>query len=118
MRLGLGKENARSLETYKIPDKRRSPLDMAFEGFMTLKTANYFSGISENPTTAATTEEREREFKATLSSVYRLMGQTLPMIYSAQSPHTDSRFQSVVHHNNLGHPGRMAGVICPSWTPE
>src|SRR5262249_10271692 len=53
-------------------------LDMVFEEMYNAENANFFSGLSENPTAAASTEDREREFKATLSSVYRLMGQPPP----------------------------------------
>ena len=81
------KKTRDALESYKNSggaSVRR--LDMAFEEMYNAENANYFSGISENPTTAATTEEREREFKATLSSVYRLMGQTPPDdLFSAES---------------------------------
>ena len=81
------KKTRDALDTYKNSGQasvRR--LDMAFEEIYDAENANYFSGISENPTTAATTEEREREFKATLSSVYRLMGQTPPDdLFSAES---------------------------------
>jgi hypothetical protein len=73
------KKTRDALESYKNSGQasvRR--LDMTFEEMYNAENANYFSGLSENPTTQATMEEREREFKATLSSVYRLMGQTPP----------------------------------------
>jgi hypothetical protein len=60
-------------------------LDMAFEEIYNAENANYFSGITEGETTFTLAEDREREFKATLSSVYRLIGQAPPdNLFSAE----------------------------------
>jgi len=53
-------------------------LDMAFEELHNAENANYFSGMTEGESTFTLAEEREREFKATLSSVFRLIGQSPP----------------------------------------
>ncbi len=59
---------------------------MAFEEIYNAENANYFSGIAEGETTFNLAEEREREFKATLSSVYRLIGQSPPdNLFSAET---------------------------------
>jgi hypothetical protein len=60
-------------------------LDMAFEEMYTAENANYFSGITNDQTPAA--EERERDFKATLAAVYRLMEKPPPDdLFSEEAP--------------------------------
>jgi hypothetical protein len=62
-------------------------LDMAFEEIYNAENANYFSGLTEGETTFTLSDEREREFKATLSSVYRLIGQAPPdNLFSTDMP--------------------------------
>lgn len=53
-------------------------LDMAFEEFYTAENSNYLLDIGNPNLPVGAAEEREREFKATLSAVYRLMGQSPP----------------------------------------
>jgi hypothetical protein len=67
-----------ALERYK--DSGRASvrrLDMAFEEIFNAENANFFLGIAD-PTTSAQAEARQREFQATLSSVFRLIGQDPP----------------------------------------
>lgn len=68
-----------ALEKYKNSGQasvRR--LDMAFEEIFNAENANYFSGLTEGESTFTLSEEREREFKATLSSVFRMIGEAPP----------------------------------------
>jgi hypothetical protein len=73
------RETRQALETFKNSGQasvRR--LDMAFEELFNAENANFFSGMTEGETTFTASEDREREFKATLSSVFRLIGQAPP----------------------------------------
>ncbi len=53
-------------------------LDMAYEEYFQAANAGYFSAIGNASLPAATSEDREREFKATLASIYKIIGQNPP----------------------------------------
>jgi len=52
-------------------------LDMAFDELMTAQSASFFAAIGDS-SKPELSQEREQEFKATLSSVYRLMSENPP----------------------------------------
>lgn len=68
-----------ALETFKNSGEASvKRLDMAYEEMFMAESAGYFSTIGNPALPAASIEDREREFKASLSSVYKLIGQNPP----------------------------------------
>src|SRR5581483_8884998 len=80
-----------ALEAYKNSGRASvQRLDMAFEQMYTAENANYFYTVGNNALSSAVVEERQHDFIATLSTVYRLMGQPPPDDLTASTTPTGS----------------------------
>jgi len=68
-----------ALEAYKNSGTASvQRLDVAFEEIYTAENSNFFISIGNESMPANLVEDRDHEFRATLSSVYRLIGQPPP----------------------------------------
>jgi hypothetical protein len=80
---GLLRKTREALETYKNSGQASlSRLDMAFEEVAAAESSTYLAAIGNETISPAVVEDRTHEFQATLTGVYRLIGQTPPEEFS------------------------------------
>jgi hypothetical protein len=81
------RQTREALERYKNSGQASvQRLDMAFEQIYAAENANYFAALGNETLPPQAAEDREHELQATLSAVYKLMGEKMPDALFAQLP--------------------------------